>query len=223
MKLKFVRKQHEVGNIWSFFFEPLDSFEWVAGQYFNLTMPDVAPVFADRLFTISSAPHEDDVRITTFIGESPFKQKLKDLEPGIEVEADQVGGDFYWLEEPKKKLYLAGGLGVTPFRSIMVDRFHNKLPQHTVLMWSGRSQQCPFEAELTDIAAMSSDISIQRYEVRLTPEKIIDEIPDLNERLVYLAGSQEFVETLGEGLMSRGIPRNQIKYDWFDGYTGTLV
>ena len=223
MKLKLIKKQYETGNIWSFFFEPLDRIEWRAGQYLNLTMPDVPPVFSDRLFTISSAPHEKSVRITTFIGKSPYKQKLELLALGTEVEADQIGGDFYWLDEPEKKLYLAGGLGITPFRSIIVDRFYTSLPQGTVLMWSGRPEQCPFDEELTAIAARSKDISIHRYEVHLTPEKIIEEVPDIAERLIYLAGSQGFVEGLGEGLMSHSIPRSQIKYDWFDGYTGTLV
>lgn len=224
MTLKYIKKQHETGDIWSFFFEPLEKILWQAGQYLNLTMPDVPPVYGDRLFTISSAPFEKHIRITTFIGESPFKQKLKSLEAGAEVEADQLGGDFYWFDEPEKKLYLAGGLGITPFRSIIVDRFHNKLPQHTVLMWSGRDEQRPFDKELFVIAAKSSDISVQIFSgLRITPKKILEDIPDISERLIYIAGSQEFVESLGEGLMVKGIPRSRIKYDWFDGYTGTLV
>ncbi len=224
MKLRFISKKFEAGNIWSFYFEPLEKVSWLAGQYLNLTMPDVPPVFSDRLFTIASAPHEKHIQVTTFIGKSPFKQKLKQLTAGAEVEADQIGGDFYWFDSPSKKLYLAGGLGITPFRSIIIDRDYRKLPQHTVLMWSGTKDQCPFDDELTAVASRSSGISIHRYEgLRITSERVVETIPDLSERLIYLAGSQGFVESVGDGLIQIGIPRYQLKYDWFDGYTGDNV
>jgi ferredoxin-NADP reductase len=230
MNLKLVKKQHEVGNIYSFFFKPDERVLWRAGQYINVSMPDVPPVFADRIFTIASAPHEQYIQVTTFIGPSPFKQKLHALELGTEVEADQLGGDFYWQDsisgsdaEPVKKLYLAGGLGITPFRSIIIDRYHNKLPQASSLMWSGAKSQCPFEPQLHEVAARSEDLSIHRYEgVRITVDEIMSKIPDVKQRLLYLAGSQSFVESLGEGLMEAGVPRPQIKYDWFDGYNDEM-
>ena len=235
MKLKLLSIEHEVGNIYSFYFEPQESVVWLAGQYLNLTMPDVTPVNADRLFTIASAPHEHHIQITTFIGPSAFKQKLMSLDYGTVIDADQVGGDFYWEDSipgaksestkvSDKKLYLAGGLGITPFRSIIVDRDYKRLPQSTVLMWSGIKDQCPFDEELTEIAARSSVMSIHRYKgVRITPQRVVETISDLDERLIYLAGSQNFVESIGDGLMKLGIPRSQLKYDWFDGYAGDLV
>lgn len=249
MVLKFLSKKHETGNIWSFFFEPQEDVEWLAGQYLNLTMPDVPPVYADRLFTIASAPYEKHIQITTFIGESPFKQKLSSLEVGAVVEADQVGGDFTLHPDhtpailaskteqsstPKsvipaqagisKRLFLAGGLGITPFRSMIVQTFHQDELLRAVLFWSGSDEQCPFINVLEAFAAKDPTLDIERFtNERITAEKIKALIADLDERVIYLAGSQEFVESLGDGLMSQGISRAQLKYDWFDGYTGTLV
>lgn len=229
MVLKLLSKKHETGNIWSFFFEPQEKIDWIPGQYLNLTMPEVPPVYADRLFTIASGPYEKVIQVTTFIGESPFKQKLASLEAGTEVEADQIGGDFtlhpdHTPVDFSKRLFLAGGLGITPFKSMVAETAHSGEPLNTVLLWSGRDEQCPFVNELDEFAKKDPTFDIKRFtEKRIDSEKINVLVADLDERLIFLAGSQEFVENLGDGLMALGIPRSQLKYDWFDGYSGTLV
>lgn len=220
MTLKFLHKKHEVGTIYSFFFESIEQIEWIAGQYLNLTMPDVAPVYSDRIFTIASAPHENHLMITTWITESPFKKQLMQLNPGNEVLADQLGGDFYWEDDGREKLYLVGGIGITPFRSILLDRVHNQLPNNAVLMWSGKKDGRPFVGEINDLLHYDSTLRIHHYiDERINVKKIQTAVPDFNERTIYLAGSQPFVDGLGEALMATGIPRTQLKYDWFDGYT----
>lgn len=182
-------------------------------------MPGVPPVDADRIFTIATAPHEGHVLITTIIGESAYKQQMDRLQPGDVVEADQLGGDFIWQDDGRDKLYLAGGIGVTPFRSIIADRQHHALPQNAALLYTGRPNQRPFLAELA--AAVQEDPSLQLFHFekeRITLEVIARDVPDYSQRTVYLAGSQIFVEGLGDVLQSAGMPRSQLKYDWFDGY-----
>lgn len=220
MTLKFLHKKHEVGTIYSFFFESVDPIEWIAGQYFNLTMPDVAPVYADRIFTIASVPHESYLMITTWITESPFKKRLMQLRPVEEVQADQLGGDFYWEDDGRDKLYLAGGIGITPFRSILLDRAHNQLPNNAVLLWSGKKDGRPYVNEINKLSELDSTLSIHHFiDERINFQKIQDTVPDFKNRTIYLAGSQQFVDGLGEALMAKGIPRSHLKYDWFDGYT----
>lgn len=224
MKLKFVAKRHECDTTYSFVFEPLQPIAWEAGQYLNYTLPDLPPAEADRLFTISSAPSEGHVLLTTFIGESAFKQKLAVLEPGTEVEVDQLGGDFVWQDEPVKKLYIAGGLGITPFRSSIVERTNNQQPNTVTLLWAGRDDQCPFLEELTKLAGQEDEMTLVRsIGERLNADNIREKVADIEERLIYIAGSQQFVEGIGESLHESGILKEHIKYDWFDGYTGTLV
>ena len=54
--------------------------------------------------------------------------------------------------------------------------------------------------------------------MKLTLKQLKEDIPDITNYIVYLAGSQKFSETIGEGLVGTGFPRDQIKYDYFDGY-----
>ena len=182
-------------------------------------MPDVPVVGADRIFTIASAPHEEHLLITTIITQSDYKQKMNTLQPGDVVEADQLGGDFVYQENSRKKLYLAGGIGVTPYRSIIVDRFYNNFPNNATLLYTGRPGQRPFITELEYIAHRDETLQLFQFESeRITFSTIKRDVPDYAERTIYLAGSQQFVETLGENLHSQGVPRSQLKYDWFDGY-----
>lgn len=223
MTLKFLHKKHEVGTIYSFFFENIEKIGWIAGQYLNLTMSGVPPAYADRIFTIASAPHEKQLMITTWITESPFKKRLMQLKSGEVVLADQLGGDFYWEDDSREKLYLAGGIGITPFRSMLIDRVHNQLPNHAVLLWSGKKDGRPFIGEINDLSHHDSTLTIHHYiDEHINVKKIQIAVPDFHERTIYLAGSQQFVDGLGQSLMAAGIPRSHLKYDWFDGYTENI-
>lgn len=226
MTLKFVKKQNEVGDVWSFFFEPLEPVYFVAGQYLNLTMPEVPPAVSDRLFTIASAPYEPLLQFTTIIGPSLFKQKLHSLKTGDEVEADQLGGDFTWDAVPSalsnggvKRLFIAGGIGITPYLSIIRDRLHKQQPINAALLYAGKNEKRPFVDELNQAMKIDPTLKIIEYsETRLTLEQLKKDVTNVENLVVYLAGSQAFSEALGEGLVAYGLPRQQIKYDYFDGY-----
>lgn len=227
MKLEFVKKRHEVGEVWSYFFSFAKMPQWQAGQYLNLSMPGVAPVFSDRILTIASAPHENLLQFTTLLTPSPFKQKLDSLQKGEAVEADQLGGDFVWDIAPNTlsndrvlhRLFIAGGIGITPYISIIRDRLHKKQPVNATLLYAGKDEKRPFMEELEAAASQDPSLRLKIYsDTRLTLSQLQKDIPDIEEYIVYLAGSQKFSEDLGEGLVGAGFPRDQIKYDYFDGY-----
>lgn len=219
MQLKLQEIRAEVGDIITFIFEPLEQVSWLAGQYINLTMPDVPPVDSDRLFTIASAPHEQHIQITTYPGESSYKQRMIQLQPGDIIEADQLGGDFTWNDAGRQKVYVAGGIGVTTFRSIILDQIYRGIPNDAVLLYAGKDDRRPFVGELQEAAQNDSTLTIKDYvTTRLTLERLLADVTDVYERTVYLAGSQSFSEMIGEGLIQNGMPRTQIKYDYFDGY-----
>lgn len=219
MKLRFIRSEQEVGDVNSYFFEPLQEVQWQAGQYLNLTLSGVPPVFSERLFTIASAPHEGYIQITTLVTSSPFKQCLIQLQTGDVIDADQLGGDFVWVDDGRKKLFLAGGIGITPFRSIILDLLKQGVAINAELLFGGRKDQQPFVSELQKSAEKDSTLGLTIVtDRRITMEDITQSAPDFAERLIYLAGPQTFVEGFGEYFMASGISRSQIKYDWFDGY-----
>jgi ferredoxin-NADP reductase len=226
MTLKYVKKQREIGDIWSFFFEPTEKVKFAAGQYMNLTMPRVPPAVSDRLFSIASAPHEQLLQFTTIIGQSLFKQELNSLISGELIEADQLGGDFVW-EEVKisslgsnyKRLFVAGGIGITPYLSMVRDLIFREQPINATLLYAGKHGKRPFVDELHRAAEFDQTLVIKDYSnTRLSLDQLKTDVPDIERFVVYLAGSQPFCETLGEGLFAQGMPRNQIKYDYFDGY-----
>lgn len=203
----------------SFVFEPLEPLSWLAGQYINLTMPDVPPVDQDRLFTIASAPYEKDLLITTYLGSSSYKKRMARLEVGEIIEADQLGGDFTWQNDGRQKLYIAGGIGVTTFRSIILDQINKKIPNDALLLYAGRQDRRPFMDLLRAAVSDDPSLTMKIYDkTRLTLQQLLQDVPDVFERTVYLAGSQTFSEMLGEGLIKQGIERQYIKYDYFDGY-----
>ncbi|MCB9822668.1 FAD-dependent oxidoreductase [Candidatus Nomurabacteria bacterium] len=219
MKTRFLKSEHEVGEVYSYYFQMPDGFVWEAGQYLNYTLSGLSPSSSERLFTIASAPHEKILRVTTIAGSSDFKKKLRELKSGDKVEIDQLGGDFVWQDDGRQKLYLAGGIGVTPFRSIVLDRYHKKLKNESILMYAGRPDHRPFLADFEDVEASDDTfIKLDYPEIRITLEEISIVVPDYKDRTIYIAGPQPFVEGLGDALFEDDIPRAQIKYDWFDGY-----
>ncbi len=126
MPLRFVRSQQESQGTHSFLFETSEALNFQAGQYLQLTLPhgDVDDRGDTRWFTISSAPHERLLRITTRIARpsSSFKHALTGLAPGALAQAEGPAGDFTYRDEARPAVFIAGGIGITPFRSILADQ-----------------------------------------------------------------------------------------------------
>jgi len=125
MKLKLVEKREEAKGTVSFFWEPEKPLKYLPGQYFYITLPKLSfpdPRGSTRHFTLSSSPTEPPLlRITTRLREqSGFKKSLDDLEIGQETEGEGPNGTFV-LDESEKgsHIFLAGGIGITPFRSMV--------------------------------------------------------------------------------------------------------
>lgn len=221
MKAEFISSRQELDNVYTYFFRPLSDLLWQAGQYINYTLDGVPPSQSERLFTIASAPFENHLQVTTIAGPSEFKQRLRGLVAGDTVEIDQLGGDFVYQEDGRDKLYLAGGIGITPYRSIVLDRYHNQLSNNAVLLYAGRPGHRPFLDEFVAIEeADPTFIKLDYEDKRLNAVEILSAVPDTKDRTVYIAGPQPFVEGLGQELVDVGVPKNQIKFDWFDGYHG---
>src|SRR5438045_4006538 len=129
MTLRFIGKKPEVEGVFSFYFEPQESAKWLAGQYLHYELPhsDADERGIGRWFTISTAPFEKKIRITTrFDGErvSSFKQALKELKEGTIVEAGEPRGDFVAEAGVSRHIFIAGGIGITPFRSMIAQLDH---------------------------------------------------------------------------------------------------
>jgi ferredoxin-NADP reductase len=124
MKLKLSAKRPESPGVVSFIFQPQKPLKWKAGQFLHYVLNHASTDDrgSDRWFTIASAPYEKHVMITTrFTAKkgSTFKKTLKALKAGDTIEVSDLDGDFV-VDDPKKNyVFIAGGIGITPFRSIL--------------------------------------------------------------------------------------------------------
>ncbi len=125
MKLRLIEKRDEARGTKSFFWQSETHVIWKAGQYFYFTLPKMK--YPDskgttRHFTISSSPTESDfLRITTRIREdSGYKKTLNELQIGAEIEGEGPNGTFIFAKsETGPQVFIAGGIGIAPFRSII--------------------------------------------------------------------------------------------------------
>lgn len=225
MALTLIEKEHIVDNVWAFRFRPDEPFNWTAGQYVRVELPHENPDAegTKRWFTNSAAPYEGIMQITTRVTQSTFKQALSKLEPGDELQLiENPEGDFVWQASELPIVFVAGGIGITPFRSILKQRAHDGQPLKVTLVYGSRTPEVPFKDELEQWQATNPELLVH-YLVGepLTAESIAAQVPSLNESLVYVSGPEPMVQALSSDLMQHGLPESQLKRDEFPNYDQT--
>jgi|SRR5579885_1872322 len=225
MKVKLIDRKPEVPHVESFIFEPQESLSWQAGQFLHYVFhhEPTDDRGSDRWFTISAAPYEGHVMLTTRFAEekgSSFKNALKGLQIGKSIEISYLEGDFILDDPEKKHVFIAGGIGITPFRSMLKQLVFEKKPINVTLLYANRDEHIVFKEELEEIAKENPNFVIHYI---FSPEHIDEEkirhfVPDLRKPIFYISGPEPMVENLGNLLKAMGIAEDHIKQDWFPGY-----
>ena len=225
MTLKLIAKEHLIDNVWSFRFEPKQPLSWTAGQFIRVELEHDNPdqEGTKRWFTISSAPFEGLIQITTRITNSSFKQALSKLEAGSEqlVCVDLPDGDFTWQPTGDETVFIAGGIGITPFYSILKQCLHDgaNYPLNITLLYGTRDNMIPFKDELEAWQEANNSLKVIFVSGEpLDSHKITTLLPSINNLRVYLSGPEPMVEKLGNDLMTNGLPKDQLKQDFFPHY-----
>lgn len=212
MDVTFEGKQLEAPNTWSFFFSKPAALAFEPGDYVELAVPGVG----HRWLTIANAPSEPKLQFTTKLSGSSFKQALATLAPGDKVIISPALGSFNLPQDKGSKLILiAGGLGVTPYRSFLAHLQNQKIrfKSDLNLIYSSSSDHYLFE----DLIA-ESPVNFIKLRRRVTLEDITS-LPDWQEQIVYLAGPQPMCEQLYDQLFALGLPMQRLKLCYFPGYT----
>lgn len=247
MKLKLVDKKQEAQGTKSFFFETEKEFDFLPGQYFYLTLPKLNykdPRGATRHFTISSSPTEGKViRIATRIREqSGYKRTLDELKINDMIEGDGPEGTFV-LDEKEKGPHtmLAGGIGITPFRSMVkysLDKQSlllrsKKLNTSIYLIYSNPTPKLiTFRKELEkwskSSAYFSLNMTITRPEnskekwkgltERIDEQILKSQITNLKSQTFWLCGSPVFVDAMEKILGNLNIGSGSVRSEKFSGY-----
>ncbi len=224
MKLKLLEKIEETPSITTFKFEKPQSFSFKPGQYIVYKIENEMPDGRGkrRYFTISSAPYEETINLTTKLSKqsSTFKKDLFNLEIGTEIEVNEPGGEFFFDEKFSYHIFVAGGIGVTPFRSILLDLKQKHQNPNISLMYANKDEFILFQEELENIKNSLSNFEIEMFnpENPLTPEAIFSKFHNNENCAIYLSGPEPMVEKFLINLEEMGIDRNSIKRDYFPGY-----
>lgn len=218
----------------AFVFEKPKDFSFIAGQYVVMTLPNL--LFPDtrrgiRSLSIASAPYEDQLVFAMRMTESGFKRTLSALEPGGEVTVTQAVGHFVLPQEDKSPVvFLVGGIGITPARSILRQAAHEGDAREFFLFYSNRlPEDASFAAELQDIPELhyrcidtltecDPTQCVWQEESGYIGEGMLSKyLSDLHAPLYYVVGSPAFAQAMKEALNRVGVPSDRIKQDPFTG------
>jgi len=226
MKLVLERKEPMDGGVVSFVFDAPAEFKWKPGQFSRYTLPHNNPDDrgTQRWFTVAAPPYEGKPRITTRISSekgSSFKRALVSLEPGDTIEAEAPEGDFVLDDLRKEYVLIAGGIGFTPFHSILMELDHQgELPKITVL-YGARDNEPTFHEELDILTRKYPQLQVHYVvEPQRINEAIIKQyVSDLETPDFYLSGPEPMVDAFDEMLLKMGVPKDHLHQDHFPGYT----
>jgi len=224
MRLTLTARKQETADVVSFRFGAPALKTWKPGQYLHYTLPHAAPDDrgAERWFSIASAPFEGFVQLTTRFSpkSSSFKTALRGLEVGGTIEADGLEGDFT-VEDPKRRLvFIAGGVGITPYRAILLALDRASAPIDVDLLYANRDEAFPFRDELEDLASKNRGLRLRWFagSNKLDDPALRAAVGDLAGPVFYVSGPQPMVEAFAARLKAMAIPESRIKTDDFPGY-----
>jgi ferredoxin-NADP reductase len=224
-------------EMYEFVFVPKDNFSYRAGQYMEWTLPhnSVDSRGNRRYFTVASSPTEDMLKLGVKIQQngSSFKRALVSLTSKQTVLAGQLAGDFTLPKDNSQKLvFLAGGIGITPFRSMIKYLIDKQEKRDIILFYSNKSadeivyKDVFDEADkklgiktiytLTDI--QNIPISWKGNKGRIDAAMIQTYLPDYKERMFYISGPHPMVTSYQDILKDLGIPASHVIIDYFPGF-----
>lgn len=223
MQLTLIEKRKEAKDVISFVFKPEIPFSWIPGQFLHYTIKhEFDNRGPDRYFTIASAPYEQVVQITTRFAKdgSSFKKALKSFKIGDRIEGVAPDGNFTLDDPNQKSVFIAGGIGITPFRSILLSFVRQNIPIKVTLLYANKTQDFVYKKELEDIAKHNPNLKIHYFvdPKRIDESAIKKTVTNLRKKVFFVSGPEPMVESIDELLEKLGVPKNHIKNDFFPGY-----
>ncbi len=233
MKLELTQKIKESKGTETFVFKPEKEVEYLPGQFFYITLPRLNypdSRGATRHFTISSSPTENGVlKVTTRIrDESGYKQTLNKLPIGEIVEGEGPNGTFVLEEDVSTpNVFLAGGIGITPFRSMIKYISDKKLDIPVYLIYSNSNEEdVTFKKELDKISNESGNVKIKH--IITSKEGRLDEIKlkeilkewglEIGKTNFWIVGPPPMVDAVEAILEGINVSSSSIRTEKFTGY-----
>ncbi len=217
-KMNLIHSEHLENEYYCFDFQKPEGYVFKEGQFclFEIANKDIAGR-SSRAFSIASTNDEGFIRVATrIVGEcSDYKEALKTMSVGDEISVSEPKGKFV-LEEDYNAVFIAGGIGITPIRSMLLSNQCRMSQRHDVLIYSELEKCYPFKDELEQLSNLEIEYAA---DIEPTQKLIIDNAKKYqNTVYYYISGSPGFVNGIRTLLTEQGITLDHIKHDLFVGY-----
>ena len=221
----------------AFEFEKPQCFTFKGGQSIDVTLinpPETDGEGNRRAFSLASAPHERLLSVATRMRDTAFKRVLGALPTGSQVKIDGPFGNLVLHhDEARAAVFLAGGIGITPMRSMLLQATREHLRHRVFLFYSNsRPENAPFLEELdrlqrqnpnytfvpTMTAIRGSDRSWQRETGQIDQVMLAKHLEGVASAIYYMAGPSGMVRAMHTLLNSMGVDDDDIRTEEFVGY-----
>jgi ferredoxin-NADP reductase len=221
----------------AFHLEKPTGFEFRPGQSIDLSLINPAESDSEgnsRAFSIASAPYEDELLLATRMRDTAFKRVLRALPIGASVKIDGPSGYFTLHRNPTRPaVFLAGGIGITPFLSMARQAAHDRLSQQLYLFYGNRR---PEDAAFLDVLAaltktnsrfhfipsmseMEKSLREWTGEIGFIDQEMLHRyLPALQGPTYYVAGPPAMVAAMRQTLTTAGVDEDDIRTEEFSGY-----
>ncbi|MBB6453231.1 ferredoxin-NADP reductase [Salirhabdus euzebyi] len=212
-ELVFLERHKESDNIFTFIFEKNEELHWKAGQHGIFTITHKKVKKPSRPFSIASAPSEKVFKITMEIKDNPsaFKQAITELKKGMRIQMRGPVGPLYVKENTNfPVLFIAGGIGITPFRSIIKELENNKEETNKVdLLYFDSKEIFLFKEEIEEITG-STNLNVHFVKDRKELYERIDYFLSIHQkdRHYYLAGPKFMIRDVSHYLKNQNISKS---------------
>jgi ferredoxin-NADP reductase len=220
-----------------FHFEKPAGFNFTPGQAGDFTLNDPPETDAEgnkRSFSLAGATYEPDLIIATRMRDTAFKRSLKIIPLGTELTFDAPWGELVLHDDATiPAVFLTGGIGITPVRSIVLQATHAKAARKLILFYSNhRPEDAAFLDELTQaqtenpnftlIATMTKmEKSAQHWQGETGPidkAMLLKHLGDLAKPIYYISGPPAMVGAMQKVLAEAGVKPSNIRAEEFSGY-----
>jgi len=234
---KLLSRVEVAAGTMAFHFEKPSQFDFKPGQAADVTLfnpPETDAEGNTRAFSIASSPFENQLMFATRMRDTAFKRSLKKVPLGTVVKIDSPMGSFtLHKNSAKPAVFLAGGIGITPFVSIVRQADHDRLPHNLYLFYSNRRPEDTAFLEalqmleksnpdfqlICTMTAMPQSQKEWKGETGLIDKEMLSRhLTTLREPIYYSAGPPAMVAGMREMLVGAGVDEDDIRTEEFGGY-----
>jgi ferredoxin-NADP reductase len=233
--VKLLRRETIARETMAFYFQKPEGFSFRAGQFADYTLIDPPENDAEgstRGFSLVHAPFEDDLVAATRLRETAFKRVLRHLPIGTEVKLDAPYGDFSLHKtQTTPAVFIIGGIGVTPVRSMIAQATHDKTAHKITLLHANRTPaDAPFVVDFKRFSEENMNFSFVPVFTDegskhwggehglVDAEMIKRHLPDLKTPIYYLSGPAGMVKAMRQLLIELNVNEDRIRTEEFAGY-----